>query len=341
MKILKVLAALLLLVVVAIGGYAAYISATWDKDYSGVEKPKVSPGDAALIARGEYLAHSVAHCSVCHVPEAVTMKRQPGEHPAMSGGYEWQMGPIGTLRSRNITPDPETGVGKWTDEELARAIKWGVGRDGKLLVFMTMSCPPMADEDVRAVVAYLRSTTPVKNAVAGHDVTLMGKWFATMVSPDYRKQFFEALAYAPPAEQPSLERGKYLAHGPAVCVGCHTEFDMMTFKMSGAPFAGNPQAEPDHKDEAYVYRIPNLTPDPETGHIASWDEEQFVGRFRAGRVLQTSKMPWEAYREMTDADLRSVYRYLKSLAPVKHYVGPTRRKADEDPTKDALAAKGT
>jgi mono/diheme cytochrome c family protein len=333
--LLKVLGGVVLMLLAACGGYAAYISTTWEKDWSAVEKPKLQAStDEAMIERGEYLAHSVSHCSICHVPEEVTLKRQLGEHPPMSGGFKWDMGPLGRLYSRNITPDAETGIGKWSDEELARAIKWGVGRDGKLLMFMAMSVPAMSDEDVQAIISYLRSTAPVKNAVPPHEYTLMSKWLATQVTPDFRKQLLEGLTWVAPGEEPSVERGRYLANGPAYCVGCHTPFDLMSMKVGGARFSGNADAEPDHKDAAYVYRIPNLTPDSETGHIAKWDEEQFVGRFRAGRVLASSKMPWEAYREMTDADLRSVYRYLKSLPPVKHYIGSPRRKADEDPAKD-------
>lgn len=338
--ILKVVGGLFLLVVVGIGSYAGYISATWDKDYSAIEKPAITASqDPEVIKRGEYIAHSVAHCSVCHAPLEVTLKRQPGEHPQMMGGFKWEMGPIGTLYSRNITPDDETGIGKWTDAELARAIKWGVGRDNKLLVFMSMSVPALADEDVLAVVSYLRSTQAVVQKNKPHEPTILAKWMATMVGPDFRKQFFEGLKYAAPAEEPSIERGSYLAKGPGACVSCHSPFNMMSMKLEGAPFSGSEMAEPDHEDDSFVYRQPNLTPDPETGMLAKWSEEQFVQRFRAGRVLKTSKMPWEAFREMTDADLRGVYRYLKSLPPTKHYIGPSRRKGSEDPSMDAEAPK--
>src|SRR5262245_39175556 len=116
--VLKVVAGLLGLLVLAVGGLAAYIQLTWQKDYSAIEKPAVKAStDPQVIARGEYLAHSVAHCSICHAPKEVTEKRQSGEHPAMAGGYVWKMGPMGTLYSRNITPDAETGIGAWSDEE--------------------------------------------------------------------------------------------------------------------------------------------------------------------------------------------------------------------------------
>ncbi len=334
-RALKIVGGLLLLLVVGIAGFAGYISATWNKDFSATEKPAIKAStDPEVIKRGEYIAHSVAHCSICHAPEAATRKREVGEHPSMIGGYEWKMGPLGHLHSRNITPDPETGIGKWTDEELARAIKWSVGRDGKMLTFMSLAVPAMADEDVLAVVSYLRATPAVKHENQPHEVGLLLKWLASNLSPDFRKPFLEKLKYAPPAAEPTLARGEYLARGPGWCVGCHTQFDLMAMKPASADFAGSASPEPDHADQTMVFRVPNLTPDPKTGHIASWDEEHFVARFRAGRAIQSSKMPWEAYREMTDADLRSIFRYLKTVPPSEHYIGPTYRKKDEDPAKD-------
>ena len=334
-KFLLAIAAFILFCLLVVAGYVAYISATWQKDYSAIEKPAIQAStDPEVIKRGEYVAHALAHCSICHAPLEATMNRKPGDRPAMPGGFEWKMGPVGTLYSRNITPDNETGIGAWTDGELARAIKWGIGKDGKALTFMVFSAPALADEDLLAVVSYLRSTAPVKQQNKPHDVGFLGKWMASLAGPDFRKPFFEGLKYAPPAAEPSIERGAYLARGPAACIGCHSPFDMMSMKVSGAEFSGNTQAEPDKDDENMVYRIPNLTPDPKTGHIAKWDEERFVKRFQAGRVYKSSKMPWEAFREMSDADMRSVYRYLKTLPPAVHYVGASHRPASEDPEKD-------
>jgi hypothetical protein len=75
-------------------------------------------------------------------------------------------------------------------------------------------------------------------------------------------------------------------------------------------------------DPTHVFRVPNLTPDPRTGHIASWTEEQFLARFRVGMAYQGSHMPWDAYKRMSDDDLRAMYRYLMSLEPVENETGP-------------------
>jgi mono/diheme cytochrome c family protein len=336
--VLKVVGGVLLLIICGVAAFVGYVSATWDKDYSATPRPAVKAStDPEVIRRGEYLAHSVAHCSVCHVPEDVTAKREPGEHPAMVGGFVWRMGPLGTITSRNITPDKETGIGNWTDEDLARAIKFTVGRDGKLLPFMSLTVPAMADEDVEAIISYLRSTQPTVRPNTPPEPGILLKYLATKVGPSFREGFLKDLKYVAASEEPSLERGKYLAHGPGWCVGCHSPFNMLEMKPSGPQFSGSSDPEPDHKDASMVFRIPNLTTDPETGHMANWDEDHFVARFKAGRAIASSKMPWEAYREMTDSDLRSIFRYLKTVPPTKNYVGPTWRKKDEDPAKDALA----
>ncbi len=94
-KVLKAVGALVVLLIVLVAAWAAYISATWDKDYSAVEKPAlVASTDPEVIKRGEYVVHSMAHCSVCHAPREVTLARKPGDHPAMPGGYRWDMGPM-------------------------------------------------------------------------------------------------------------------------------------------------------------------------------------------------------------------------------------------------------
>ena len=79
-------------------------------------------------------------------------------------------------------------------------------------------------------------------------------------------------------------------------------------------------------DSSIVYVTPNLTPDPTTSQMGSWTEDNFVGRFRLGEVSAGTPMPWGAYSRMTDDDLRSIYRYLRSLPPVVNVTGPARQK---------------
>jgi len=112
--------------------------------------------------------------------------------------------------------------------------------------------------------------------------------------------------------------GKYLAYSVAQCHSCHTERDN-TGQLIGQPFAGGSKWE---YDDA-TYLSPNLTPHDSTGRIAKWDEQTFIQRFRAGKILENSPMPWEGYQHLSDSDLKALYRFLKSLPPVKREVNKT------------------
>lgn len=109
-----------------------------------------------------------------------------------------------------------------------------------------------------------------------------------------------------------------------MCTNCHTAFDVATLAASG-PKAGGSLPDPSHgKDTDKEFVAPNLTSHP-TGVTGKLDETSFLARMRAKRVHTSSIMPWENFSNTTDADLRSVYRYLKSLPPVDNDVGPTYR----------------
>jgi len=101
---------------------------------------------------------------------------------------------------------------------------------------------------------------------------------------------------------------------------------MSGFAPAGELFSGEAMAEPDKTDASQEFIAPNLTPDPETGIIARWNEYAFVKRFReAGRVHAGSKMPYANPASLSESDLRSLYQYLMSLKPVRHVTGPSRR----------------
>jgi mono/diheme cytochrome c family protein len=291
--------------------------------------PKIkASSDPAVIAQGAYIAHHVAHCSSCHAPpEAMERKGElklaPGKDP-VSGGYVFKAGPFGTYVASNLTPDKETGIGNYTDEELARVIRHGVKRDNVFAPFMRLAVGPMADEDLVAVISWLRTQKPVKNQVQAEEFGLIAK----LLNGKFKWNDAQAPPYVAPGEI-SVKRGNYLADGPGMCMGCHTAADPMEgFAFVGEPYSGAAEPEPDPTDESKVIIAPNLTPDEKTGHIAKWDEDAFVARFKAGRVIKGSKMPWEAFKGMTENDMRSIYRYLKSLKPVENDVGKTWREKD-------------
>lgn len=309
-----------LLLIVGIG--ATWVQLTWSVDHPDTPLPEITAStDPEVIARGEYLVHAVAHCSTCHgPPEAIMEHRVEFDRP-LAGGFVFEMGPFGTFTAANLTPDP-TGIGGMTDPEVARAVRHGIGQAGKLSPMMRFAVGPMSDEDLTAIISWLRAQEPV---AAQHASPRFG-FLAKALSGKFNPRMDVAPPYVPPGEI-SIERGRYLANGPAMCAGCHTPLDPMAgFAPTGPAFSGG-EPEPDAAMAGYEVVAPNLTPDPTTGHLASWSEDQFVSRLRAGRSVVGSYMPWEAFARMTDEDVRSMYRYLQTLDPVERDVGPTHRPA--------------
>jgi mono/diheme cytochrome c family protein len=243
------------------------------------------------------------------------------------------MGPLGTIRAPNITPDEATGIGKLTDGQIARAIKHNIKADGTAAFFM-IGVGGMADEDLTAIVSYLRSIPPVSNEVAASEVGLLGKVLfqgpmAFFASPkDYPVPPFVEEG------EMSVQRGRYLFEGPAFCAGCHTEIEWDGEALAFAGQLGSGRVDPNFPDELepdYVFLPPNLTPDPQTSIMAGWSEAQFIERMRAGRQQKGSPMPWECYRLMTDNDLKSIYAHLQQLPPTEKAIGPTRVLASDAP----------
>lgn len=271
--------------------------------------------DSIVIARGEYLAYGPAHCSGCHSPAANQEKVNKGEKLPLSGGLEFKL-PVGSIYSRNITPDDETGIGKWPDSAIARSLRYGVAHDGHA-IFDFMPFHNLSDEDLTAVISFLRSQQPVKNKVPDHHFNFMGKavkaFLIKPVGPDG-----EVSKSVKP--DTSAAYGKYIATYITNCRGCHTSRSLMTGAYTGPYFAGGLKL--DAADGSYCV-TPNLTPDKETGRIYGWSQEQFLTRFRQPKVIPTSDMPWDQFRNMSDNDLKAVYRYLVSLEPIKNDVGPT------------------
>lgn len=322
-RILKIFGLLVLLVVLAAAGTAVYVQVAYNVDFPKTPLPAIAARtDAATIARGEYLVHAVAHCSTCHGPADNLKRRVIDFTQPLVGGYTWELGPFGSFTARNLTPDP-TGIGAMTDAQLARSIRHGVDERGKLSPMMRIAVGPMSDEDITAIVSWLRAQAPIAAKRPFYELGFIGK----VVALDFTPRLAPAPTHVPEGEI-SVARGKYLAEGPAHCAGCHTPADPLEgFAQTGAPFSGEAEAEEDPTNPAQEIIAPNLTPDPETGHMASWSEDVFVARFKGGRVVLGSKMPWEAFARLTENDMRSIYRYLRTVKPVKRKIGPTVRKS--------------
>ncbi len=306
---------------VAVSAVALVITALfrWDRMFAEPYPPIHASTDSAVIARGRYLAYGPAHCAACHVSPQDTATLRAGGEPPLSGGHAFDI-PPGIFYVPNLTPDSATGIGRRTDGELARVLRHSVRADGRVVVpFMTAQ--NASDEDLTALISFLRSQPSVQHEVPPHHPTLLGKVvLAFVMTPQGPRG-------TPPATTPrevSVERGAYLANGLAACVGCHTARSFVTGAYIGPLFAGG-TPEPLESDPTRELAPPNLTPDTATGRIARWTEDAFVARFRIPRVIPESIMPWEFFARMSDDDLRSIYRYLRSLPPVRHETGPSLR----------------
>jgi mono/diheme cytochrome c family protein len=312
-KVILVLVVILLLVVG--GAFAAMeirLRRTFDASYPSI----AATTDPAVIERGRYLVYGPAACAYCHVPRDQWTKLQQGVELALTGNHLFPL-PFGAIYSANITPDQETGIGRRTDGDLARILRYGVRADGKAAIPL-MEFQGLSDEDLTAVVSFLKSRPGVRHPVPDHRLNMLGKAvMAFAIKP-------EGPSEPPPRTSPagvSIERGSYLANKVSSCAGCHTERSTRDGSLVGPRFAGGGRLDV-AADPTKVYVTPNLTPDPKTGVIGAWTEEMFIVRFRQGEAIPGSPMPWGAYAQMTDDDLRSLFSYLRSLPPVERETGP-------------------
>ena len=312
-KVLLGIAAALAVLVVA---FFIAINVRWDRTFEAPLPSVTASTDSVVIARGRYLAYGPAHCAACHVPDDQRAALKAGQQPPLSGGHAFVI-PPGTFYAPNLTPDSATGIGRRSDGQLARILRHGVRADGRAAVPF-MEAQDASDEDLTALISFLRSQPAVRHEIPPHKLNVLGKMVMSfLLTPTGPKE-------TPPATTPKevgVERGKYLANGIASCVGCHTARDMKTGAFIGPRFAGGMVMELEGHPEVELV-TPNITPD-KTGRISVWTEQEFLDRFRAEVVLPNSPMPWEFFARSTDDDLRSIYRYLNSLAPVVNETGPS------------------
>jgi mono/diheme cytochrome c family protein len=214
----------------------------------------------------------------------------------------------------NITPDPETGAGAWSDDQLARAIREGIGYDGRAL-FPFMPYPAfrhISDEDLASVIAYLRSIPPIRKALPKTDIIFPVKYLIRSVPEPINT----------PVPQPDLstplKRGEYLVT-IAACAECHTP-QRKGQSIRGMEYSGGFILDGPWGRVASA----NITPDP--SGISYYDEGIFLGVMRTGfvKARQLNQiMPWSDYRNLTDEDLKAIFAYVQTFKPVKHRVDNT------------------
>jgi len=301
-KILVRTALFILAVVIVL---AATVAFRWNRKFEAPYPALHASTDASVIAAGRYIVYGPGHCSDCHTlpDEYATLKT--GAEPALQGGLEFVI-PPGTIRVPNITPDSATGIGRRTDGEVARILRYGVRADGRAAMPF-MEYHEMSDSDLVRVISFLRSRPAVRHAVADHDLNWLGRAVLALVIKPIGP------SGVPPAESPlrapSAERGEYLVNAVANCAGCHTQRSMVTGAYTGPRLQGGSPMESSGTPPAQLVP-PDITGSGKAGELS---ETQFVERFLAGERIPGSPMPWQAFRRLTRDDLASIYRYLRTL----------------------------
>lgn len=281
----------------------------------GAAGSSLAQDNAALVARGDYLVNAVAACSNCHSPRNPDGSFMEGMD--FAGGLDFDLGPLGTVYARNLTPDPDTGIGSWSDAEIIRAIREGKTKEGEQLMppMPYMLFNNMSDDDVLAMVAYLRSLKPVRNEVPDDKLNVPREQAAPVAPPAQGKP-------APPREA-SVAYGAYLLTAVIDCFDCHTSRD-----AQGNPDFANGLGAGGFEIHAFGLKqaAANITPDRETG-IGDWSDDEIRAAITEGKSRKAwpifPAMPYALYKAMEPTDLNAIVAFLRTIPPVSHRVERT------------------
>ncbi len=276
------------LIVLAVAAVYAVSSSRLRKDYPTRVTSVEIPSDSAASARGRHIAEAVSTCMNCH-----------GDN--LAGKVLSSDRVMGRLAAANLTRGRGGVAGGYTDADWVRAIRHGVGTDGRALVFMPSNTFfHMSDQDLGALIAWVKTVPPVDAVLPAKKVGPLARALSLFVG--YPLLPAREIPTAPQSH-PSISPGVSPAYGKYLvdiggCRGCHGD------ALSG----GVPMGD---------RKTPNLTP----GGLGQWTEASFLRAMRTGvkpdgRVL-SAQMPWPYYRKMTDDELRAIWAYLHSLSPVK------------------------
>ena len=264
------------------------------------------------LARGKYLATGISDCTGCH---SIRDWKSHGAPVVPGNEFSGQDFPLPGLPGRvvasNITPDVETGAGGWTDDQLARAIREGIGHDGRVIfpIMPYSAYKNMSDEDLASIVVYLRSLPPIRHPLPRTEIRFPVNYLIRSAPEPVT-----APVNSPtPSEQ--LKYGEYLVTIGG-CSGCHTP-QVHGQEIPGMRFAGGNVMNGPWGNVATA----NITSD--ASGIGYYDEALFLQVMRTGYIKARelkSIMPYEEYKNLTDDDLKAMYAYMRTLQPVKHRV---------------------
>lgn len=272
------------------------------------------------IARGEYLANHVSVCIDCHSTRDWSRFSGPPTPGTFGKGgdlFDQKFGFPGVYYAKNITPE---GISRYTDGELFRTITTGVSKEGRAMfpVMPFHYYGQMDEEDIKSIITYIRTLPSIKNEIPESSSDFPMNFIINTIP---HEAHFSKL----PEKSDVVNYGKYLANA-ASCIECHTKFEKGSL-VAGTEFGGGREFPfPDGS----IVRSANISSDEDTG-IGGWDDETFVSLFKAhsdSATLATklkpgefnSIMPWTMYGKMKEEDLKAIFAYLKTVAPIKNEV---------------------
>lgn len=308
------------LLIIFIAGFCAFIILRGVPKYEvqKVDFPKVEI-TAQRVETGAKIA--AVQCMICHM----------GNDHKLSGRLVREIPPeFGEIHSANITQSKENGIGGWTDAEIAVMLRTGLKKDGQFAPFYMPKFCHLSDEDLKSVIAWLRSDQQVVQASATPTVKSTPSFLTKLLCfVAFKPYDYPGSAIPDPDTSNALLYGKYLVTGRYDCYTCHSQ-DFKTLRMdepeksAGYCQGGNAVFNPEGKP---VFSA-NITPDEKTG-IGSWTESDFVramkeSKRKDGKALRNPMLP---YNSLTAAEIHAIWTYLRSIPALSNEVN---RQWDKD-----------
>lgn len=267
--------------------------------------------------QGEYLFRA-AGCAACHTDEK-------NKGAPLAGGHALQTS-FGIFYTSNITPDPDTGIGRWSEADFLRALREGISPQGEHYypAFPYTSYTQLSDTDLHALWTYLRTLKPVRQTNRPHELPWYLRSRTTLRI--WKMMFFKSGPFQPQSDKPpAWNRGAYLVNAVTHCGECHTPRNLLGGFKASQHLAGNPHGV----DDATV---PNITPDRKSG-IGKWTENDLVYYLETGATPDgdyagdtMAEIIDNSTSHLTQDDRRAIAVYAKSLPAVEQEVRKEKKK---------------
>ncbi|MFI5001919.1 MAG: c-type cytochrome [Reyranellales bacterium] len=270
----------------------ALLAFAWRPAITPIDPPAPSSFAPELVAKGEVLA-SAGNCATCHTAAG---------GPRYAGGHRLTT-PFGTIYSTNITPDPEHGIGRWSEAAFERALRDGVARDGSQLfpAFPFDHFTKLTDDDIKALYAYLMTVTPVATSARANTMPFPADIRALQAG--WKAVFLDKGPYRPdPARSAEWNRGAYLAEGLAHCGACHTRRNVLGAEQAGHPYGGD-------LVEGWIAWPLDVSPSP-----ARWTKDDYFAFLRGGttvhgRAIGPMGTVVKNLARLPDSDIQAIATY--------------------------------